>query len=143
MAGQLRLVAIVGERWITNRDGDDLVVDPLLVAHAHDADGARLDDRQREDRLLAEDERVQRIPVIAIRAGNESVVGGVVDGAVEHAIEAQQARLLIELVLVLAALGDLDDDGEVTLDGGVVDVGVVPRMHAVWYVLSARSLGTA
>src|SRR4029453_5500613 len=38
----LRFVGVFGEGWIANADGDDLVVDPFLVAHAHDADGAGL-----------------------------------------------------------------------------------------------------
>src|SRR4029450_5389015 len=35
-----------------------------------------------------------------------------------------------ELVLVLAALGNLDDHREGLLDDGLVDVTVMPRMHA-------------
>ena len=101
---------------------DDLVVDALLVAHPHHADGARLDDRQRVDRLLAEHQRIERVAVVAERARDEAVVGRIVHGAVEHAIESQEAGLLVQLVLVLASLRDLDDDGEGLLDVRVVDV---------------------
>jgi hypothetical protein len=108
----------------------DLVIDPFLVAHAHHADRAGLDDGERIDGLLAEHERVERIPVVAVGARDEAVVGRVVHRAVEDAVEAQQPCLLIELVLVLAAFGNLDDDRKCVLDDGVVDVAVVPGMHA-------------
>ena len=39
--GQLRVVGVVDERRIVDADGDDLVVDALLVAHPHHADRAR------------------------------------------------------------------------------------------------------
>src|SRR5689334_8538981 len=42
MDRQLRLVGVVGERGIADADRDDLVVEPLLVPHPHDADRARL-----------------------------------------------------------------------------------------------------
>src|SRR5690606_7804403 len=59
----------------------------------------------------------------------EAVVGRIVDGAVEDAIQAQQPGFLVELVLVLAAFGNLDDDGERRCDDSLVDVAVVPRVH--------------
>ena len=127
---QLALVGVVGERGIADADRDDLVVDALLVAHPHHPDGAGFDDRQRMHRLLPQHQRVERIAVIAERARDEAVIGRIVDGAVEHAIEPQQARLLVELVLVLAAVRDFDDDRKRGLDQGVVDIAVVPGMHA-------------
>ena len=89
---------------------------PFLVAHPHHADGARLDDRQRMHRLLPEHQRVERIAVVAERARDEAVVGGIVHGAVQHAVEPQQAGLLVQLVLVLAALRNFDDDRKRCLD---------------------------
>ncbi len=62
--------------------------------------------------LLAQDQSIERISVVAIRARNEAVVGRIVHGAVEHPVETQEARLLVEFVFVGAALGDFDDDGE-------------------------------
>jgi hypothetical protein len=41
---------------------------------------------------------------------------------VEHAVETKQARLLVQLVLVLAALRNFDDDRKRAVDEGVVDV---------------------
>jgi hypothetical protein len=126
---QLRLVGEVGERRIAHADGDDLVVDSLFVAHPHHADGAGLDDGQRIHRLLAEHQRIERVPVVAVGARDEAVVGRIVHGAVEDAIQPQEAGLLVQLVLVLAALLNLDDDGKGVLDERVVDVTVMPRVH--------------
>jgi hypothetical protein len=72
---------------------------------------------------------MKRIAVPAERPRDEAVVGGVIDGAVEHAIEPQQSRLLVQLVLVLAALGNFDDDRKPVGDDGLVDVTVVPGVH--------------
>ena len=126
---QLALVDVVRKGWIAHADGDDFVVDPLLVAHAHDADGARLDDRQGLHGFLGQHQRVERIPVVAERARDETVVGRIVDRAVEHAIETEEARLLVQLVLVGAAFRHLDDDRKRRLDERVVYVAVVPGMH--------------
>ena len=80
-------------------------------------------------RLLAEHQRIERIAVVAERARDEAVIGRVVHRAVEDAVEPKEPRLLVELVLVLAALRDLDDDREGAVDQRVVDVTVVPRVH--------------
>jgi hypothetical protein len=47
----------------------------------------------------------------------------------EHPAEAEQAGLLVQLVLVLAPHGHLDDEGKGRLDQAVVDVEVVPGVH--------------
>ena len=89
MRRQLILVCVISKRRVAYAHRDDLVVNPLFVAHAHDADRARLDNRQRVDRLLPQHERVERIAVVAERPRDEPVVGGVVDGAIEDPIEPQ------------------------------------------------------
>jgi hypothetical protein len=71
VTGQLVLVVIIGVRRVVNADGHDLVVDPLFVAHAHDANRPRFDDGQRIDRLLPEDEHVERVAIVAERPRNE------------------------------------------------------------------------
>jgi len=120
---------VVGHGRVFDAHRDDLVVEPLLVAHAHHADGARFDHRRRVHGLLAQHQRIQRIPIVTERARDEAVVGRVVHGAVEHAVEPHEARFLVELVLVLAAHRDLDHDGEDLGDEVVVNVEVVPRVH--------------
>src|SRR5207249_6497343 len=80
------------------------------------------------DRLLTEHEHVERIAVLAVGPGQEAVIGGVVDRAVEHAIDAQQARRLVQLVLDLRALGNLDHDVHTPHALGLQG-HVVPGMH--------------
>src|SRR5262249_45124326 len=109
---QIRSAAIVGEPGIADADRYDLVVDALLVAHSHHADGAGGHDRQRVHRLLSEHQRIERIAIVAIRAWNEAVVRRIVYGAVQHAVESQQSGLLVQLVLVRAAPWNLDDHRE-------------------------------
>ena len=82
------------------------------------------------DGLLTQHQRVERVAVVAEGARDEAVVGGIVHGAVEYAVEPQQAGLLVQLVLVLAAHRNFDDDGEHLLDHMVVNVDVVPSVHA-------------
>jgi hypothetical protein len=48
---------------------------------------------------------VEGIVVVTIGLRQEAVVGGIVDGAVQHAVEEEQARALVQLVFHLGALG--------------------------------------
>ena len=59
---------------------------PLFVTHLHNANRARFHDRQRMDGFLSENQRVQRITVIAECARDEAVVGRIVDCAEEHTV---------------------------------------------------------
>ena len=130
VAGPLRVIGVVCERRVAHADSDELVVEPLLVAHAHDANRAGFDDRERHHGLLAEHQGVERVAVFAEGPGDEGVVGGIVHGAVEYSVELQQARFLVELILVLAPRRHFEDDGECLLDEMIVNVDVVPSVHA-------------
>ena len=63
-------------------------------------------------RLRADDQHVQRVAVVAVGAGDEAVVGRVVRRRVKDAVEYDKPGFLVELVLLLAALGYLDDCDE-------------------------------
>src|SRR5262249_21137706 len=80
---------------------------------------------------LSEDERVERIAVVAVGARDEPVIGRIVDAAVEHAIEPEQPGLLVQLVLVHAPLRDLHDHRKRGRDRRVVEMCVVPGVHPV------------
>jgi hypothetical protein len=90
-------------------DGDDLVVLLAHVNQGHQADGAGVDDGQRHDRLLAQHQHVERIVVLGQSLGDESIVGRVVDGGVENAVEFDQAAGLVELALHAGAEGTFND----------------------------------
>jgi hypothetical protein len=47
---------------------------------------------------------------------------------VQHPVEIEQTRRLVQLVLDLGALGDLDDRPEVILDV-IAQLDVMPRVH--------------
>ena len=101
--------AVAVELGSSRRDGDDLVVLLARVDHRHQADRAGVDERERDDRLLAQHQHVERVVVLGERLRDEAVVGRVVDGGVEDAVELEQAGLLVELVLDAGAERDLDD----------------------------------
>src|SRR5206468_3844823 len=92
-------------------------------------DRPRAEDAEWHHRLLAEHEHVEGVAVLAVGLRQEAVVRRVVHGGVQHAIEPEQARALVELVLHLRALGNLDDRAEVTLDV-VAQLDVVPWVHS-------------
>ena len=92
-------------------------------------DRARVHQAAGEDRDRHQHEHVERIAVVAQRAGQEAVVAGIVDRAVEHAVEPEDAELLVELVLVALVGRDLDDGRD--LVGGLgAGRDVVPGVEA-------------
>src|SRR5262249_15112440 len=110
-------------------NGNDLVVLSLLVAHPHQADGAGAEQHAGDDRLLAEDQHVERVAVVAVGARDETVVGRVVDRAVQDATDHQQAGRRVQLVLDFRPLGDLDVGREPGRDV-VGQRDVVPGVNA-------------
>ena len=130
MFWELAKASVIGKRRVADAHRKHLVVDALFVAHLHDANRSHVDDGQRLNWLLSEHKHIQRIAVAAEGAGDEAVVRRVVNGAVQHTVEAQEARFLIQLVLVLAAHRYLDDGRESFGNARLVDRIVVPGMHA-------------
>jgi hypothetical protein len=106
---ELAEVVVVQVLGVVCADGDDLVVLLPLVDHGHEADSPGPEERAREDGLLHEHEHVHGVVVLAERARDEAVVVRVHDGGVEHAVHLDEPRLLVQLVLDLAPLGDLHD----------------------------------
>jgi len=71
------------------------------------------DDAPGERRLGHAHHRVERVAVLAERLGDEAVVRRIHDRGEEKAIELDRLQLLVPLVLVPAALRDLDQAVEV------------------------------
>ena len=90
----------------------DLVVAALLVAHAEHAQRAAADDAAGEGWLLQQDQRVQGVAVLAEGPVDVAVVVGVARRGEEHAVQADPTGLVIDLVLVAVALGNLNRDVE-------------------------------
>ena len=100
-------VLLVG---IADGDAQDLEVEALLVVHLEAADRAGPDVAAGEGRLVDDQEGVGVVAVAGARALDEAVVEVVEDGARQDAVEPEDARRLVVLVLVAAAPRDLDDD---------------------------------
>src|SRR5271157_1859084 len=115
------------ELRIMGGNSDNLVVFLARINHRHQADGARLNHRKGHNGLLAQDEHVEWIIVFRQRLRNESVIRGIVDRRIEHAIELDKSALLVQFVLHAGAEWDFNDGIE--LQGQVFAGGdVVPGM---------------
>ena len=113
---------------IVPRDGQDLVIPFAAIEHGHHADGSSLHQRQRRECFLTQHKYVERIIVLGIGLGNEAVIGGIVNRRIENAIEAQESRRLVELVLDVGAGRDFHDSDE--LRGQILSRrNVVPGMR--------------
>ena len=69
------------------------------IDHGHQADGAGVNERQGDDRLLTETSTSSGIIVLGQRLGNKAIVRRIIHGGIEHAIKLDKAALLVELIL--------------------------------------------
>src|SRR5579862_2572755 len=111
--GEIARLDVVAELGIVGSDGDDFVVAGAAVDHGHEANGAGLDERERLDSFLAEDEDIERIVVFGVGLRDEAIVGGVENGGMDDAVDFEQTGGLVELVFDIGAEGNLDYGGEV------------------------------
>ena len=92
---------------------EHLVVAALLVGHPEHADRAAAHEHAGEQRVaLQQHQRVQRVAVVAERVLDVAVVGRVLGRGEQRAVQAHAAGLVVDLVLVAASPGDLDQDVE-------------------------------
>jgi len=107
-----------GRVWVGFREGgvwkrELLLKTPARVAsfgeHLDERHRAHLDQDPGEEREGGEDHPVQGVAVLGQGLGDEAVVPGVDLGRGQHPVELDHPGLLVELVLVGAAGGDLDD----------------------------------
>src|SRR5690606_39475079 len=101
---------------IMHRDGENLLVEPLLIAHAEHTDRSHDNEASGEGRHGDHHEHVERISVVGESAREETVVTGVIHGTVEQPVALEVTGLLVELVLVAAAARS--PDGRIQLVRG-------------------------
>ena len=94
----------------SRRHADDLGVLAGLVVHVQHADRPGLHPDPGVHRVVEEHERVERVAVAAERVGDEAVVGRIRRRREQPAVEVDPVRVVVDLVLVAAAAGDLDHD---------------------------------
>ena len=87
---------------VAEGDAQDLEVEALLVAHLEAADRARPDVAAGERGLVDDQQGVGVVAVAGAGALDEAVVEVVEDGAAQDPVEAEDAGLLVVLVLVAA-----------------------------------------
>ena len=131
MRRQLIHVVIEVPCRLFKRNRNDLVVDLVLVDHTHHADRIAVHLNQRIERLGAQHKHIQRIAVIRIGARNEAIIGRIMRGCIQNAVQPQQTGLFVQFILFLAACRDLDHRGE-PFRRDAARINVVPDVsHAV------------
>ena len=141
VTGQLIDVGVGGVLGIVDVDGDDLLVALAFVEHVEDADRPSAKDAHGHHRLLHPHQDVEGVVVLTEGLGDEAVVGRIDHRRVQDAIDLQEPGGLVELVLDLAALGDLDQRPQLAGCVGA-DVHVVPGMAHGGSILLAGPLAS-
>ena len=101
--------------------------------------GKTIDDAAGEGGQVRHHQHVERVAVVVVGLGDEAVVARVVHWRVKHAIELEGAGLLMVLVLVARAFGDLDDDMQHVGHAGA-GFQIMPQIHCC--DLSASTMAT-
>ena len=87
----------------------DFFVDAAIVFHRQNTDRANLDDHAWEHRELEQNQSVKRVAVAAQSVVEIAVIDRVNKRCEKHAVEANAARLVVNLIFVAAAARNLDD----------------------------------
>src|SRR5580704_9078092 len=99
---------------LIDRDGNYLLVGPLLVLHHQGTDRAATNDCSRHHRGRAYDQHIDRIVVLRQGVRHKPVIAGIEHCGMEKTVDEYRPRRFVELVFDgLAPLWDLDDDIDV------------------------------
>lgn len=99
--GQLAHIVVGVIRRVLKRDGDDLLIQAALVQHGDHPDGIAAHQAQGLDDLTGEHQHIQRVVIICVSAGDQAIIGGIMRGGIEDAVQNQMARFLVQLVFLL------------------------------------------
>ena len=87
-----------------------LASSPASSLHVQHADRPGRDPHAGVHRVLQQHQRIERVAVAAERVGDEPVVGRIGRGREQPPVEEDPPGVVVDLVLVAAATGDLDHD---------------------------------
>src|SRR6266545_4079975 len=107
-----RQVGVVGDtikERVVVQHRQDFVVRLAFIVHAEHPDRAGLDDAAGEGRQVRHHQHVERVVVVVVGLRDESIIAGVMNRRVEHPVELEGAGLLVVLIFIARAFGDLDD----------------------------------
>ena len=116
------------EADVFGRHRDDFVVRFAAINHLHEADRSHRDEDAGGNRVGREHDDVERIAVFPKRLRREAVVARIRGSGEIDTVELDEARLFVDLVLVVRAFRYLNDDVEF-LRGVLAEGGIVPQIH--------------
>jgi hypothetical protein len=93
---------------IVLEDTDELGVEAGFVPHEEDAEDPDPHDAAGKGRVCHQDEDIERVSVLGERVGHEAVVGRIGRRREQAPVQSDDVVLVVVLVLVPAAGGDLD-----------------------------------
>ena len=114
----------VVEADIFYRHRNHFVVGLRVIGHFHEPDGAHRHQYARWDRIGRQQNHIERIAVVPECLWCKAVFERIRGGGKIHSVELDEAGLFVDLVLIVRAFRDLDDDIE-----------FLGRIFAEWYVV--------
>jgi hypothetical protein len=115
-------------------DGDDLLVERTGVIHLQNADRIGFGQGERHDRLGANHEHVERIPIFRKGVRDEAIVLRIMGRGIKDPVQNQSPGLLVEFVLVFASGADFDASDEAFGSDALLLNGM-PNVHKRYFDL--------
>jgi hypothetical protein len=89
-------------------DAQHLFVHFVPIPHAKKPNGPDIDPATRKSRFIYHNQGVKGVVVLCVGLGEEAVFTGVVNSAVQYAIQAKKPGLFVQFILVAASAGNFD-----------------------------------
>jgi hypothetical protein len=125
---EIREILYIFPALVVDRDGNDLVVTFTIINHIDDGDRACGDEDAWRKGIGGEEDDVEGVVVVPERLWHEAVVVGECGRRVIGTVELDEAGRLIDLVLVVGAFRDLNDDVDL-IRSVFSNRNVVPQVH--------------